>query len=75
MNPLLLPYIFNIVVLVPLGLMTLLGGERGGRIAERELQAFLNDLQTTLDKFRVPAAERQELFAIVESTKADIVPA
>ena len=33
MNPLLFPYIFNIVVLVPIGLMTLLGGERGGQLA------------------------------------------
>jgi hypothetical protein len=30
---LLLPYAFNILVLVPIGLMTLLGGERGGRLA------------------------------------------
>lgn len=27
------PYIFNIVVLVPVGLLTLLGGERGGQVA------------------------------------------
>ena len=33
MNPLLLPYIFNIIVLVPVGLLTLLGGEKGGRLA------------------------------------------
>jgi len=33
MNLLLLPYIFNILVLVPIGLMTLLGGERGGQLA------------------------------------------
>ena len=33
MNPLYLPYIFNIIVLVPVGLLTLLGGERGGRLA------------------------------------------
>ena len=33
MNPLLFPYIFNIIVLVPIGLMTLLGGERGGQLA------------------------------------------
>ena len=33
MNPLIFPYIFNIVVLVPIGLMTLLGGERGGQLA------------------------------------------
>jgi hypothetical protein len=30
---LLLPYAFNILVLVPIGLMTLLGGERGGQLA------------------------------------------
>ena len=33
MKPLLLPYVFNILVLVPIGLMTLLGGERGGQLA------------------------------------------
>ncbi len=33
MTLLLLPYVFNILVLVPIGLITLLGGERGGRIA------------------------------------------
>jgi hypothetical protein len=27
------PYIFNIIVLVPVGFLTLLGGERGGRLA------------------------------------------
>lgn len=35
MNPLLLPYIFNILILVPIGLMTLLGGERGGQLASQ----------------------------------------
>lgn len=33
--PLLLPYIFNIVVLIPIGLITLFGGERGGRLASQ----------------------------------------
>ena len=33
MNPLLFPYIFNILVLIPVGLLTLLGGERGGQLA------------------------------------------
>ena len=33
MTLLLLPYAFNILVLTPIGLMTLLGGERGGRLA------------------------------------------
>ena len=32
-NPLSVPYAFNILVLVPVGLLTLLGGERGGRLA------------------------------------------
>lgn len=32
MNPLFVPYVFNVVVLVPIGLMTLLG-ERGGQLA------------------------------------------
>ena len=32
-NPLYVPYIFNILVLIPVGLLTLLGGERGGQLA------------------------------------------
>jgi hemoglobin len=42
-------------------------------ITELEWQSFLDDLRQTFDKFEVPAAERAELFAIVESTKSDIV--
>ena len=42
-------------------------------ITEFEWQSFLNDLRQTFDKFEVPAAERGELLAIVESTKSDIV--
>ena len=42
-------------------------------ITEGEWQVFLVDLRASLDKFAVPRAEREELFAIVESTKADIV--
>ena len=42
-------------------------------ITEPEWQAFLADFQASLDKFSVPAAEQQELFAIVDSTKVDIV--
>ena len=33
MTLLLLPYAFNVLVLIPIGLVTLLGGERGGRLA------------------------------------------
>jgi hypothetical protein len=35
--------------------------------------AFLDDLQQTLDKFKVPAEEQAELKAIVDSTRSDIV--
>ena len=33
MNPMIFSYIFNIIVLIPVGLLTLLGGERGGQLA------------------------------------------
>jgi len=42
-------------------------------ITAPEWEAFLDDLQQTLDKFRVPQAEQAELEAIVASTRADIV--
>ena len=42
-------------------------------ITEAEWQTFLQDLRACLAKFSVPAAEQAELFAIVESTKKDIV--
>jgi hemoglobin len=42
-------------------------------ITEGEWQAFLDDFRQTLDRFAVPARERGELFALIESTKADIV--
>lgn len=42
-------------------------------ITEAEWGVFLEDFRKTLDEFQVPAREQQELFAIVESTKQDIV--
>jgi hemoglobin len=42
-------------------------------ITATEWEAFLDDLQQTLDKFAVPAAEQAEIKAIVVSTRADIV--
>jgi hemoglobin len=42
-------------------------------ITEQEWSAFLDDFQQTLTKFNVPRAEQDELFAIVASTKNDIV--
>ena len=42
-------------------------------ITDGEWQAFLGDFQDCLNKFAVPKGEQGELFAIVESTKKDIV--
>jgi hemoglobin len=42
-------------------------------ITDQEWQAFMDDFQTTLDKFEVPQPEQAELTAIVESTKEGIV--
>ncbi len=39
----------------------------------REWDAFLDDLQQTLDYFAVPAQEQVELKTIVNSTRSDIV--
>ena len=42
-------------------------------ITDDEWQAFIDDLNETLDKFDVPPQERTELLAIVESTRGAIV--
>ena len=42
-------------------------------ITAAEWEAFLDDFLQTLDKFGVPQAEQEELKAIVDSTRADIV--
>jgi hemoglobin len=44
-------------------------------ITDQEWQAFTDDFQHTLDRFKVPQQEQDELKAIVESTKSDIVVA
>jgi len=43
------------------------------KITSKEWEAFLDDFQKTLNKFKVPAAEQAELKAIVDTTRADIV--
>jgi hemoglobin len=43
------------------------------KITNKEWEAFLDDLQQTLDKFKVPAKEQAELKAIVNGTRSDIV--
>lgn len=42
-------------------------------ITEGQWQAMVNDFRNTLDKFKVPAKEQEELITIVGSTKQDIV--
>jgi hemoglobin len=42
-------------------------------ITEKEWQAMAADFKKVLDKFKVPEQEQKELFAIVDSTKKDIV--
>ena len=42
-------------------------------ITPKEWEAFMDDLQQSLDKFSVPAAEQEELKAIVNGTYGDIV--
>ncbi len=42
-------------------------------ITPGEWESFIDDLHQTFEKFQVPAAERAELRAIVDSTYGDIV--
>jgi hemoglobin len=44
-------------------------------ITPQEWDAFMDDFQQTVDKFKVPAVEQAELRAIVASTYGDIVAA
>jgi hypothetical protein len=43
------------------------------KITSEEWEAFLDDFQQTLDKFKVSVEEQAELKAIVDSTRSDIV--
>lgn len=48
---------------------------RGMKITESDWAAFLAHASATLGAFRVPAAEREEVVAFVQSLKPDIVEA
>ena len=48
---------------------------KGMGITASDWEVFLGHLRATLDKFRVPDAERQAVLDFVESTKAQIVEA
>jgi hemoglobin len=54
---------------------TMADTHRDLHISPQEWEAFVDDFQQTLDKFRVPAPEQAELRAIVQSTYGDIVVA
>jgi hemoglobin len=46
---------------------------KGMKISERDWSAFLGHLNATLEAFKVPQAERDEVVAFIQNTKADIV--
>ena len=48
---------------------------KGMKISESDWSAFLGHLNATLDAFKVPQTERNEVVAFVQSTKRDIVEA
>jgi hemoglobin len=45
------------------------------QVTDQEWKAFLEDFQHSLDRFQVPQQEQNELKAIVDSTKPEIVAA
>jgi hemoglobin len=46
---------------------------RGMGISEADWAAFIGHLEATLDSFEVPATEREQVLAFIDSTRADIV--
>ena len=48
---------------------------KGMRISDAHWAVFLRHLDATLDAFKIPQAERGELVAFVQTTKADMVEA
>lgn len=48
---------------------------KGMKISESDWSAFLGYLNATLDALQVPQPERNEVVALMQSTKADIVEA
>ena len=48
---------------------------RGMKIDERDWSAFLGHLNATLDAFRVPKVEHDQVVAFIQTTKNDIVEA
>lgn len=48
---------------------------QGMKVSEGDWSALMRHLGETLDAFRVPATEREQVIGFVQSTKADIVEA
>jgi len=46
---------------------------QGMKVSEADWTAFLSHLHATLDAFKIQQAERDDVLAFVQSTKADIV--
>ena len=46
---------------------------KGMRLSDADWSAFMQHLDATLDSFKVPQPERDELVAFVQSTKNDMV--
>lgn len=46
---------------------------KGMRISAADWDAFMGHLNATLDKFALPAAERADVVAFVQSTRGDMV--
>jgi hemoglobin len=42
-------------------------------MSEDDWSAFLGHLESTLDEYKVPVAERETVIAFAQTTKADIV--
>lgn len=46
---------------------------RGMKISERDWTAFIGHLNATLDAFNLPQAERTDVLAFIQGTRAEIV--
>ena len=51
----------------------MLVSHKGMRISDSDWTAFISPLEATLDHFEVPAPERAEVLAFIDSTRTDIV--
>jgi len=52
---------------------SMVDSHRDLNITSKEWEAFMDDFQQTLDKFKVPAREKNELLSVLGPMKSDIV--